>query len=199
MKQKHLVVMIKEPRPGRVKTRLGKEIGMVPAAWWFRHNLHRLLRRLRDPRWKIWLAVSPDAEGLQSRIWPRDLTRIPQGKGSLGTRMRRVFYDLPPGDVAIIGSDIPGIGVGHISKAFATLREKTVVFGPAPDGGYWLIGLARRSAPASTFLKDVRWSTEFALADTVKSTGFHSSEIGEIPCLRDVDTLKDLNEVNATL
>ena len=74
-----LVVMLKEPRPGRVKTRLGREIGLTGSAWWFRHQTRSLLMRLRDPRWQIVLAVAPDAEGLTSRVWPADLPRIPQG------------------------------------------------------------------------------------------------------------------------
>ncbi len=52
--------MLKEPRAGRVKTRLGNEIGMVPVAWWFRHQFRSFLRRLSDPRWMITLAVTPD-------------------------------------------------------------------------------------------------------------------------------------------
>ncbi|HGG64530.1 MAG TPA: hypothetical protein ENK34_08155, partial [Rhodobacteraceae bacterium] len=73
--------MVKEPRAGRVKTRLGRDIGMVPAAWWFRHSVQRLLRNVADPRWNFLLAVSPDFEGLRSRVWPEHLQRIPQGRG----------------------------------------------------------------------------------------------------------------------
>ncbi len=62
--------MLKEPRPGRVKTGLGRDIGMTAAAWWFRHQCRRLLRELDDPRWRLVIAVSPDAEGRASRIWP---------------------------------------------------------------------------------------------------------------------------------
>ncbi|MEY8838791.1 hypothetical protein AB9K41_07140, partial [Cribrihabitans sp. XS_ASV171] len=83
-----LIVMVKEPRPGRVKTRLGAEIGMSAAAWWFRHQAAALLRRLRDPRWQIRLAVSPDLVIL-SPAWPPDLPRLPQGRGDLGARMAR--------------------------------------------------------------------------------------------------------------
>ena len=92
-----LIVMLKEPRPGRVKTRLGRDIGMGAAAWWFRHQTARLLRRLDDPRWQLILAVAPDRDGLQSRVWPAHLPRLPQGGGDLGARMARVFRSLPPG------------------------------------------------------------------------------------------------------
>ena len=52
--------MLKELHAGYVKTCLGKDIGMVDSAWWFRHQTRRLLRILRDPQWMITLAVSPD-------------------------------------------------------------------------------------------------------------------------------------------
>ena len=60
--------MLKEPRAGRVKTRLGKDIGMVPAAWWFRHQSRRLLRELEDPFWAITLAISPYKAAFGKRI-----------------------------------------------------------------------------------------------------------------------------------
>ena len=68
--------MVKEPRPGRVKTRLGREIGHIEAAWWFRRQTGNLLRRITDPRWETVLAVTPDRAGMTSRIWPRHLPRI---------------------------------------------------------------------------------------------------------------------------
>lgn len=185
-----LVVMLKEPRPGRVKTRLGRDLGMTVAAWWFRHQVKRLLRTLRDPRWHLVLAVSPDREGMRSRIWPVDLPRIPQGRGDLGDRMGRVFRTLPPGPVAIIGADIPGVTPQRIADAFAALGNHEAVFGPAPDGGYWLIGLKRSGPIPTTLFEGVRWSSEHALADTIASLpGFR---IAKVAPLRDVDTVADL-------
>ena len=150
MMRQILVVMLKEPRPGRVKTRLGREIGMTAAAWWFRHQTAHLLRRVEDPRWHLVLAVSPDAEGMASRVWPAHLPRVAQGAGDLGDRMARLFRSLPPGPVCIIGADIPGITPAHVARAFAALGAHDAVIGPAPDGGYWLIGLRRsRAVPNS--------------------------------------------------
>ena len=96
----------------RVRERLGRRR---------ERRLEALLRRLRDPRWEVILAVSPDHEGLKSRIWPKDLARIPQGPGDLGDRMGRILRSLPPGPVAIIGADIPGIDRPRIARAFAAL------------------------------------------------------------------------------
>lgn len=185
-----LVVMLKEPRPGRVKTRLGKDLGMTTAAWWFRHQVRGLLRRVRDKRWNVVLAVSPDREGMLSRVWPADLPRIPQGRGDLGDRMGRVFRTMPPGPVAIIGADIPGVNRARIAEAFAALGDHEAVFGPAPDGGYWLIGMKRAAPVPGTMFNGVRWSSEHALADTMASLA--GLRIAQVATLRDVDTVADL-------
>jgi len=190
VKSQYLVVMLKEPRPGRVKTRLGRDIGMTTAAWWFRHQSAGLLRRLRDPRWQLVLAVAPDSEGLVSRIWPADLPRIPQGRGDLGDRMGRILREMPPGRVCIVGADIPGISRSHIDTAFRQLGNHEAVFGPAPDGGYWLVGLKRSAPPPRGLFENVRWSTEHTLADTVATLTDH--RIGMIATLSDVDTVQDL-------
>lgn len=185
-----LVVMLKEPRAGRVKTRLGCDIGMVAAAWWFRHQVRRLLRRIEDPRWTVVLAVAPHRMGMLSRVWPAHFARTPQGSGSLGDRMARALRHAPAGPVCVIGGDIPDITAPRIAEAFAALGSHDAVFGPAPDGGYWLIGLRRvRAIPAGLFA-NVRWSSEHALADT-KAT-LPDYRIAHVATLRDVDTVADL-------
>ncbi|KIC40697.1 hypothetical protein RA27_13095 [Ruegeria sp. ANG-R] len=186
-----LVIMVKEPRPGRVKTRLGRDIGMTGAAWWFRHQTRSLTRRLRDPRWQIVLAVSPDREGMRSRVWPVDLPRAAQGRGDLGDRMGRMLRAAPKGPVCLIGADIPGITRGHIARAFNALGRAEMVFGPAPDGGYWLVGAQRYGAIPARLFQDVRWSTEYALADTLASVRGH--RVALLDHLRDVDTVADLH------
>lgn len=190
-----LVVMVKEPRPGRVKTRLGRDLGMIGAAWWFRHQTARLLRRLADPRWDLILAVAPDVEGLKSRVWSEALPRVPQGAGDLGDRMGRIFRSLPPGPVVIIGGDIPGITPAHINRAFTALGRAEAVLGPAPDGGYWLIGLKRTFSVQQSLFSGVRWSSEYAMADTVASLG--TPNVAYVDTLQDVDTLADLKRLSA--
>ncbi|WP_170479338.1 TIGR04282 family arsenosugar biosynthesis glycosyltransferase [Ruegeria arenilitoris] len=189
--QRTLVIMVKEPRPGRVKTRLGRDLGMIRAAWWFRHQTSALIRRLRDPRWQIVLAVSPDREGANSRVWPPDLPKKPQGPGDLGQRMTRMLQSAPKGPVCLIGADIPGVTRKHISAAFRSLGSAQMVFGPAFDGGYWLVGAQRYCALPRDLFRNVRWSTEFALIETLVSV--KSSRVAMLDELRDVDTASDLS------
>ena len=190
MIRRRLVVMLKEPRAGRVKTRLGAEIGMVQAAWWFRHQTASLLRRIDDPRWQVILAVAPDCAGLASRAWPADLPRVAQGPGDLGARMARLLRHLPPGPACIIGGDIPGLGPRHVARAFAELGSHDAVFGPASDGGYWLVGLKRAAPPPRGFLQGVRWSTEHALTDSMAT--LPGRTIALVDTLHDIDTAADL-------
>ena len=138
-----LIIMVKVPKPGLVKTRLGRDIGMVAAAWWYRRQVQTLIRRLSDPRWRITLAVDPDVEGLKSRIWPRNLDRMAQGPGDIGDRMLRMMLGAPKGPICLIGSDIPEIQRTHIARAFDELGRNQAVFGPSLDGGFWLTGLKR--------------------------------------------------------
>lgn len=191
MSRATLVVMLKEPRPGWVKTRLGRDIGMVPAAWWFRHQTARLLRSLDDPRWRLVLAVAPDHAGLRSRVWPGHLPRIRQGPGNLGDRMTRLLRAAPPGLVCIIGGDIPGITPRHIARAFAALGRNDAVFGPAPDGGFWLVGLNRTGRTPATLFDNVRWSSKHALADSMATLS--GLRIGLTDILRDIDRATDLH------
>jgi len=159
-----LIIMLKEPRPGRVKTRLGRDIGLTASAWWFRHQTSALLRRIEDPRWQTILAVSPDVDGLTSRIWPAHLPRVAQGRGNLGDRMARIMRGLPAGPVCIIGGDIPDVNRARIGEAFKLLGSSQAVFGPAPDGGYWLIGMKRVQRSHPQILQNVqRYKTSIQL------------------------------------
>jgi rSAM/selenodomain-associated transferase 1 len=185
-----LVVMLKEPRPGRVKTRLGRDIGHVRAAWWVRHQTARLLRRLDDPRWQLMLAVSPD-RAVTSPAWPAHLPRIAQGPGNLGDRMGRLLRGLPPGPVCIVGGDIPALDRRHVAEAFKALGNHGAVFGPAHDGGFWCVGMKRTGRIPATLFENVRWSSPHALADSANSLG--DLRIAHVSTLRDVDRAADLS------
>ena len=88
------------------------------------------------------------------------------------------------GPIIIVGTDIPGIRAGHIADAFRLLRRHDAVFGPAGDGGYWLVGL-RRCPNVLDIFRGVRWSGPHALGDTVANLDGRS--VGYAATLRDVD------------
>ena len=185
----HVVIMARAPRLGAVKRRLARDVGTLAAWRFYRHGLVSLTRRLgRDGRWCRWLAITPD-RSVRTR-WPRAWHAIPQGSGDLGARMGRLLQDLPPGPVVIVGSDIPDLGPAHIARAFALLGDHDWVFGPASDGGYWLIGARRRPARRDPFA-GVRWSSPHALLDTLANLPV--TRVAFLQELQDVDTGADLN------
>jgi rSAM/selenodomain-associated transferase 1 len=184
--RRHLVIFARAPRLGAVKRRLARDIGDLAAWRFYSAVLRQMVTRLaRDARWECRLAVT----GGPAR-WPRHVPRFDQGRGDLGARMDRVMRMLPPGPVVIIGTDIPDIAPGHIADAFAALGSREAVFGPADDGGYWLIGLRRR--PFRPALRGpVRWSTEHALADTERLLG-PRVRAARLETLTDVDDAESL-------
>ena len=179
-----LVLMVKAPRMGQVKTRLGREIGSVAATHFARSRIQTLARQMRDPRWQTRLAVSPDVDDWP---WPSALPLQGQGAGDLGARMQRVFDLASPGPVIIIGADIPAITKDHIAQGFRLLGSNQVVFGPAPDGGYWLVG-QRRLPKTYQLFEGVRWSHEHTLKDTLANAA--GLKVGFLPELEDVDDAK---------
>ena len=191
---RHLVIFAKEPRLGAVKSRLARDIGAAAALRFYEETLHALIARVahRAP-WRCWLAVTPDGFApLAQRRWrslPRDLAVIAQGQGDLGVRMARSFARLPPGPAVLIGSDIPAIARSHIDDAFAALGRHDAVFGPAEDGGYWLVGLKRAPRVLAPFAR-VRWSGPHALADT--RANLKRKRVALAPRLGDVDRAEDL-------
>jgi uncharacterized protein len=181
--------MAKSPLMGRAKRRLAREIGDANAIRLYRSCLaHTLLRLGSDRRWRTVLAVTPDRD-IGARFWPapRWTRPVPQGTGDLGRRMQRLFARRESGPVIIVGSDIPSLRASHVAEAFKLLGRADAVLGPAPDGGYWLIGLKRRPRLLAPFA-GVRWSSSYAFADTVANLDGRS--IALAVSLGDVDTAK---------
>jgi len=186
-----VIVFARAPRLGAVKRRLARDIGDRAALRFHYGTLARLARALAaDRRFRTLLAVTPDRAGFRL---PTRLPRIAQGRGDLGRRMHRACARFPRGRVAIIGSDIPGAGPSDLAAAFRALGRADAAFGPAEDGGYWLVALAPRR-PGAPFFR-VRWSSEHALADTLAN--FRGRRVALLRRLRDVDTAADLAKLCA--
>jgi len=180
-----VVVFARVPRLGAVKRRLARDIGARAALRFHTQTLLRLLRDLTaDIRFRTVLAVTPDRSRFRL---PIRVERIGQGHGDLGIRMQRSFRRFPRARVALIGSDIPDAGSRDARAAFRALGSADAAFGPAEDGGYWLVAMSPRR-PARAFA-DVRWSTQYALADTLAN--FRRHRVALLRRLSDVDTAAD--------
>ncbi len=188
-----LIMMLKAAQAGRAKTRLAQGLGAVGAVTVYRRLSAPLTWRLgRDARWTLELRVTPDDWVRQAGRGPgawAPARRRPQGHGDLGARMERALRAAPWGPVVMIGGDCPAVRPEHIAQAFKALGQSDAVFGPAEDGGYWLIGLQRRPFPDRLF-QGVRWSGPHALSDTLANlrprftTAF-------LETLSDIDTAQD--------
>lgn len=151
-------------QPGEIKTRWGAEIGQEQSARRaarFQLALARRFRALADRRALVFAPQQrePEYQELSGGDWDTQ----PQSDGDLGMRMSNCFRELDqshagPGAerVVIIGSDSPDLPAEFIQRAFAELETKTVVIGPAQDGGYYLIG-ANRWIPE--IFAAIPWST----------------------------------------
>ena len=191
---RRLVVMVKEPVAGRVKSRLAQDIGDVRAVSFYRTVLRNVLSRVVQPyRWQTYLAIAPKS-ALGSNAWPEHLMRVYQGEGDLGHRMQAIMDGMPPGPVVIIGSDIPGIRANDVAAAFQELGSHDAVLGPSPDGGYWLVGL-KRTPKVCRIFEGVRWSHKETLNDTVEV--MRSLRVGFVEMLDDVDTGKEYRQLRA--
>jgi len=187
---RRLVIMAKSPQMGRVKRRLAREIGAGAATCFYRNCLlHTVLRLGPDPRWRAVIAFDGGRDAACFAPFPGKLELVPQEKGDLGRRMQCLFNRLPPGPIVIVGSDIPSIRPAHIAVAFRLLAGADAVLGPAPDGGYWLVGLKRTPRVHSPFA-GVRWSGPHALADTLAN--LKGRRVVLAARLSDVDTSEDL-------
>ncbi|MGE5268437.1 MAG: TIGR04282 family arsenosugar biosynthesis glycosyltransferase [Thiohalocapsa sp.] len=182
--RRHLVLFVRLPRYGVGKRRLAHDVGDAAAVRFERTMLDVLLRRLgRDRRWRLRLAVTPDRA--QRHRWPKRWRAGGQGRGDLGARMRRALAMCSPGPVVLIGADIPAVRPDHIAAAFRLLGRCDLVFGPAEDGGFWLVGTRRWPLPTPLF-ESVGWSRPDTLAAVLRQLPPHVS-VGLAARLADVD------------
>jgi rSAM/selenodomain-associated transferase 1 len=191
-----LQVFAKPPLPGLVKTRLASAIGNEAAASVYRDLVLRTLgvaaaaRRAGIVR-DVELWVAPEAPPGALATWGQQLgiaLRTQQGS-DLGDRMREAMRtSLVAGHPALlIGTDVPGFDVAYLARAAAALQSSDAVVGPAEDGGYVLIGLARDA----DLFTGVHWSTRDVLAQTRARLTAGAMRWTELPPLWDVDTHDD--------
>ncbi len=194
MSAQHLIVFLKAPRPGEVKTRLALSLGADGACAAYRRLVETLLKNL-SPLHGVELRHAPDDAAAEIAPWLRAGWRARgQGGGDLGRRLQAAFAEAFAAGaqrVVIIGSDCPEVNAGDIQEAWRELRKFDVVVGPAVDGGYWLIGLRQ---PSPELFEDMAWSSETVLAETMQRARAARRSIQVLRILTDVDTEKEWRE-----
>lgn len=158
-------IFTKPNRMGLSKTRLARDISFSEARRVNAMATARVLRNLHDPRWMSVLMVAPDLSCWSvNPDWPAHYLRLPQGDGNLGDRLAHAFDLAPHGKVIFTGTDQPDVSAKDIWRACLALQNHDAVFGPADDGGFWLMGMNKRIGTRTPFA-NVRWSSEHTLSD----------------------------------
>ena len=193
-----LIIFVKAPRLGTVKTRLAQGIGSEAAAAAYCTLVETLLQNLAELT-EVELRFAPDEAAGEIEPWFRPSWRArPQGQGDLGQRLA-IAFDAAFADgaqrVVIIGSDCPRVTAQDITNAWAALLQHEVVLGPATDGGYWLIGLR---SPQPALFQKIHWSTDVVLRETQDRARAARLTVHLQRELSDVDTESDWREYLAS-
>ncbi|MFA5354734.1 MAG: TIGR04282 family arsenosugar biosynthesis glycosyltransferase [Thermodesulfovibrionales bacterium] len=189
-----IVLFVKCPEKGRVKTRLAAETGEDNALGLYQCFVSDIIATLTEGRYPVRIAFHPP-DG-QDRIapWLGDYPSSPQRGEDLGERMLNTFLRLFSegfSSVLILGSDIPDLPGEVIEEAFDALTEHDTVIGPASDGGYYLIGFTRGSFIPDVF-QGIPWSTASVFDLTMAVFQQKGCRVHTLPEWRDVDTMDDL-------
>jgi rSAM/selenodomain-associated transferase 1 len=185
-----LLIFIKNPRLGHVKTRLARTMGDEAALKAYQLLLEKTrLAALGAPfRRLLFYSEQINTED----AWDTSLfEKRVQTEGDLGARMQHAFeqaFELGAEKVAIIGSDCPELTPAILQSAFDLLDQHDFVLGPTPDGGYYFLGMKQME---SAVFQDIAWSTEHVLAQTVAVIAAHQKTHVLLPVLSDIDTEAD--------
>jgi hypothetical protein len=190
-----VLIMAKAPRPGRVKTRLEPLLGPTGCAALqaalIRHTV--TVTRAVAPAATYLAFDPPDAEGEISALVPPDVRLFRQEDGHLGVRLTaatETVLSRRPGPLVVIGADAPTLTPEVLARAAMALDDQDVVFGPALDGGYYLVGLSRPH-PELFAIDSTLWSGPQVLAASVAAAAHAGLTVGLLPRLRDLDTPDD--------
>lgn len=190
-----VIVFARAPVPGQVKTRIARVVGDARALELYRWCAAAVLAQLHDPRWTLWVAFTPaDQRPLtEAALGPADRW-IAQPDGDLGVRLAAAAataFAEGDGPVLLVGTDCVALTAERISEALAQLATHDAALGPAHDGGYYLLGLAR---PLPLF-EGVAWSTATVADDTRERLRRAGATWAELPPEQDLDEVADLTSL----
>ena len=197
MNEKHLIIFVKNPVAGRVKTRLAAGIGNQKALEIYLHLLaitRTVATKINCTRHVFY------SDEIDSDEWDEDQFNKHLQKGdSLGDIMNNAFetvFTLGAKKAVIIGSDCPELTSEIVDSAFKALAKKEIAIGPAKDGGYYLLGMQK---PLPFLFDDKQWSTDSVFDDTIVDLMENRLSYERLPVLSDLDTIYDLHLLKGEL
>lgn len=190
-----VIVFVRNPEAGKVKTRIAAEAGIDKALEIYVELLQITRDVVSSLPSELYVFYTDRIDDLDEWRQPLFKKAIQQGT-DLGERMHAAFrfvYKAKPENsrkkTLLIGSDCPEINAQILHEASAALDTMDCVIGPAVDGGYYLIGFS--DMPDICVFSDIRWSTSSVYLDTLQRLSALQYTYHELPVLNDVDTLED--------
>jgi uncharacterized protein len=200
MEQK-LIVFLKWPEKGKVKTRLAAALGDEEAACVYKklaEDTVNAVRPLTGKSMDVMIAFDPPERETEIRKWLHGPFKfLSQGDGDLGMRLSRAAHAAfaeGPKKVVLIGSDCPDMDAFTVNRAFWALSRKDVVIGPSEDGGYYLVGL--KKAKDAVLFDHIPWSTSEVLKTTLKKANAAGISYELLSEKSDIDTIDDLKRLS---
>jgi hypothetical protein len=189
-----LIVFLKQPQPGAVKTRLAEALGPETAAELYRAMAEEVVRRThpRGGEYRRFFFYTPDEARCEMGGWFPVETWLPQRGEDLGTRMVAAFdeaFRRGARRAAIIGTDSPSVSRELVLEALTALDGHGLAVGPASDGGYYLLALG---SPRPELFEGIAWSTPSVLAQTLERAATLGLRVRLLKSLTDIDTMADL-------
>jgi rSAM/selenodomain-associated transferase 1 len=188
--QDALVILVKNPMLGKVKTRLAKTIGDAAALEAYRHMLSHARATALQVDCHRWVYYSDFVDADDDWTSP-DFFKALQAPGDIGAKMAGAIADvlaLGYARVVLVGSDLLDLQAQHLVQAFKALAHYDIVLGPAEDGGYYLVGM---KAPEPSLFQDKIWSTDTVLSSTLDDIRRLKKTVHLLTPISDIDTAQD--------
>ncbi|NIJ44496.1 hypothetical protein FHR24_000935 [Wenyingzhuangia heitensis] len=193
MSDQLLIIFIRKPELGKVKTRLAKETSDEVALAVYKDLLTHTHHITKDLEVDKWVFYTDEIEF--EDIWDEgNFMKMIQAEGDLGNKMQQAAFKGFGAnylEIVIIGSDIEELSTEILEDAFEQVKQQTVI-GPAEDGGYYLLGL---NEPRTDLFTNKQWGTDSVLRDTL--INLENEEIFLLDELNDIDYLEDIEEDSA--
>ncbi|MCB0688902.1 MAG: TIGR04282 family arsenosugar biosynthesis glycosyltransferase [Saprospiraceae bacterium] len=187
--QTAIIVFLRVPELGKVKTRLAKTVGPEKALQIYEYLVEKTLIEVQATDLPVFLYFHPHVDEVIVKRFPKFFPRLQSGT-DLGLKMYHAFEEVLNSypKSMIIGTDCPYITKDLLIKASQLLEKNDVVVGPALDGGYYLLGLKNN---IREIFEDISWGSDSVLDTTIDVIRKMQISYSLLPRLSDIDYQED--------